>query len=70
MSIKLNDLQGCPLDQQSFTMRDMVQAPISKLDDDTFTRVGIVLMNVLAHCPRCWRPCWPPNLSTRLRGNC
>ena len=45
MTIKLNDLQGCPLEKQRFTWRDMVQPPISKLDDDAFTRVRIILMN-------------------------
>jgi rubrerythrin len=34
-----------PLDQQRFTWRDMVGKPISKLDDDAFTRVRIILMN-------------------------
>lgn len=47
MSIKLKDLKGCPLERQRFTWRDMVQAPISKLDDDAFTRVAIILMNGL-----------------------
>lgn len=47
MSIKLKDLKGCPLERQRFTWRDMVQAPISKLDDDAFTRVRIILMNGL-----------------------
>ena len=36
---------GTPLDQQKFTWRDLVQKPISKLDDDAFTRVRIILMN-------------------------
>jgi rubrerythrin len=47
MSIKLKDLKGYPLERQRFTWRDMVQAPISKLDDDAFTRVCIILMNGL-----------------------
>jgi len=37
--------KGCPLDQQRFTWRDLVQKPISKLDDDTYTRIRIILMN-------------------------
>src|SRR5690606_8647657 len=41
----LYDSKGCPLDRQRFTWREMVQAPISKLDDDAFTRVRIILMN-------------------------
>jgi rubrerythrin len=37
--------KGCPLDRQHFTWRDLVQKPISKLDDDTYTRIRIILMN-------------------------
>src|SRR5690606_11632901 len=41
--------KGTPLDQQRFTWRELVQRPISKLDDDTFTRVRIILLNGLEH---------------------
>jgi hypothetical protein len=37
--------RGVPLDRQEFDWRDMVRTPISKLDDDAFTRVRIILMN-------------------------
>ena len=37
--------RGVPLERQAFTWRDMVQKPISKLDDDAYTRVRIILMN-------------------------
>jgi hypothetical protein len=37
--------KGCPLERQRFTWRDLVQKPISKLDDDTYTRIRIILMN-------------------------
>lgn len=37
--------KGIPLDKQEFTWRDMVRVPTSKLDDDAFTRVRIILMN-------------------------
>jgi len=37
--------RGVPLDKQQFTWRDMVREPISKLDNDAFTRVRIILMN-------------------------
>lgn len=47
MAITLADLKGCPIDRQHFTWRDLVQKPISKLDDDTYTRVRIILMNGL-----------------------
>ena len=36
---------GCPLERQRFTWRDMVQKPISKLDDDAYSRVRVILMN-------------------------
>ncbi|MBF6615940.1 MAG: hypothetical protein ITG07_04350 [Candidimonas sp.] len=41
------DNAGTPLEKQHFTWRDMVQHPISKLDDDAFTRVRIILLNGL-----------------------
>lgn len=45
MALDLFSAKGVPLDQQRFTWRDMVSKPISKLDDDAFTRVRIILMN-------------------------
>jgi hypothetical protein len=39
------DTRGCDLAQQKFNWKDLVQKPISKLDDDAFTRVRIILMN-------------------------
>ena len=45
MSLNLFSSKGYALDQQRFTWRDMVGKPISKLDDDAFTRVRIILMN-------------------------
>jgi len=45
MSFSLLDSRGCPLEKQRFTWRDLVQKPISKLDDDAFTRVRIILLN-------------------------
>ena len=45
MTINLFDTQGTALDQQKFTWKELVQGPISKLDDDAFTRVRIILMN-------------------------
>jgi rubrerythrin len=39
------DNKGVPLERQKFTWRDLVQQPISKLDDDAYTRVRIILMN-------------------------
>ncbi|MGN6152607.1 MAG: hypothetical protein ACTHOH_11480 [Lysobacteraceae bacterium] len=47
MPLDLADIKGCPIDRQRFTWRDLVQTPISKLDDDAFTRVRIILLNGL-----------------------
>ena len=47
MTLDIFKEKGTPLDQQLFTWRDLVQAPTSKLDDDAFTRVRIILMNGL-----------------------
>src|SRR5918911_1884512 len=43
----LNFLQdkGVPLAQQRFTWKELVQRPFSKLDDDAFTRVRVILVN-------------------------
>lgn len=41
----LLDEKGTALDKQKFTWKEMVKKPISKLDDDAFTRVRIILMN-------------------------
>ncbi|MGZ5621579.1 MAG: hypothetical protein ACXWFG_12010 [Methylobacter sp.] len=45
MTLNIFEHRGVPIDKQHMTWRDMVQAPISKLDDDAFTRVRIILMN-------------------------
>lgn len=47
MAVKLFDSRGVPLEKQKFTWKDIVQKPISKLDDEAFTRVRIILMNGL-----------------------
>jgi len=45
MALDLSKDRGTPLDRQRFTWRELVQAPYSKLDDDAFTRVRVILMN-------------------------
>ncbi|MGE0081499.1 MAG: hypothetical protein AB7U81_09410 [Thiohalomonadaceae bacterium] len=45
MALDLMKEKGVPLDRQHFTWRDMVRVPFSKLDDDAFTRVRVILMN-------------------------
>src|SRR5690242_14721555 len=47
MTLDIFKEKGTPLDRQRFTWRELVQAPTSKLDDDAFTRVRIILMNGL-----------------------
>lgn len=44
MAFSVFDSQGTPLDRQHTTWRDMVRKPISKLDDDAFTRMRVILM--------------------------
>src|SRR5215210_4396162 len=45
MTINLLEARGTKLADQRFTWKDLVQKPISKLDDDAFTRVRVILMN-------------------------
>ena len=45
MSLDLMNEKGIELDEQQFDWRDLVRVPTSKLDDDAFTRVRIILMN-------------------------
>jgi hypothetical protein len=45
MTMNLLTTKGCDLSQQRFNWKDLVQKPISKLDDDAFTRVRVILMN-------------------------
>ncbi len=47
MTIDLLRDKGTPLSRQRLSWRDMVGKPISKLDDDAFTRVRVILMNGL-----------------------
>jgi len=45
MTINLLQDKGIALSKQRMSWKDMVGKPISKLDDDAFTRVRIILMN-------------------------
>lgn len=49
MAFSLFDSKGVRVEDQRFTWRDMVQNPISKLDDDAFTRVRVILITALEH---------------------
>src|SRR5215218_10377518 len=45
MALNLLQDKGVPLAKQRFTWKELVQRPYSKLDDDAFTRVRVILMN-------------------------
>jgi rubrerythrin len=44
-AVNLFDSKGTPIERQRFNWKELVQPPISKLDDDAFTRVRVILMN-------------------------
>ena len=44
MALDILKERGVPLDRQQFDWRDLVRTPLSKLDDDAFTRVRVILM--------------------------
>lgn len=45
MALDIFKEKGVALDRQVFTWKDLVRRPYSKLDDDAFTRVRVILMN-------------------------
>ncbi|HUS29290.1 MAG TPA: hypothetical protein VMZ53_12315 [Kofleriaceae bacterium] len=45
MALDIRKEKGVPLDRQVFTWRELAGPPFSKLDDDAFTRVRVILMN-------------------------
>ena len=45
MALDLMREKGVPLERQEFDWHDLVRVPYSKLDDDAFTRVRVILMN-------------------------
>ena len=45
MSLDVLKERGTPLERQERDWRDLVRVPYSKLDDDAFTRVRVILMN-------------------------
>lgn len=45
MTLDILKERGVPLDRQRFTLREMSGPTYSKLDDDAFTRVRVILMN-------------------------
>jgi rubrerythrin len=47
MAFSLFDSRGTALEHQQFTWRDMVRKPLSKLDDDAFSRARVIIMNAI-----------------------
>jgi hypothetical protein len=45
MALDLLNDKGVPLDRQKFTWKDLVRTPYSKLNEDAFSRVRVILMN-------------------------
>jgi hypothetical protein len=45
MPLDIFSEKGTPLEKQKFTWRELSPVPFSKLDDDAFTRVRVILMN-------------------------
>jgi hypothetical protein len=45
MTLDILKERGVALDRQAFTWRELAGPPYSKLDDDAFTRVRVILMN-------------------------
>jgi hypothetical protein len=45
MAINLFTDKGTPLEKQRFTWKELAGKPLSKLDDDAFTRIRVILMN-------------------------
>jgi len=45
VSLDIIKEKGVKLEKQQFDWRDLVRTPTSKLDDDAFTRVRVILMN-------------------------
>lgn len=45
MSLDIMKEKGIAIHDQRFDWRDLVRTPVSKLDDDAFTRLRIILMN-------------------------
>lgn len=45
MALDIFSEKGVPLDRQVFTWRELAGKPFSKLNDDAFTRVRVILMN-------------------------
>src|SRR5690606_33799296 len=67
MSLDIRNEKGVPLDRQVFTWRELAGPPFSKLDDDAFSRVRVILMNgVEAEAVRFGHACARMNRELRV----
>src|SRR3569833_2884607 len=67
MALDLLSEKGTPLDRQNITWREMASIPISKLDDDAFTRVRVILLiGIESEALRCQHGCGRMNGDLRL----
>lgn len=67
MTLDIRNNKGVPLDRQVFTWRELAGPPYSKLDDDAFTRVRVILMNgVEAEAVRFGHACARRNRNLRI----
>ena len=67
MGLDILKERGIPIERQELTLREMAGPPFSKLDDDAFTRVRVILMNgVEAEAVRFSHSCARMNGELRL----
>ncbi len=67
MSLDIRNEKGVSLDRQLFTWRELAGPPYSKLDDDAFTRVRVILMNgIEAEAMRFGHACARMNRELRI----
>ncbi len=67
MALDITKERGVPLDRQVFTWRELAGPTYSKLDDDAFTRVRVILMNgILSESNRFSHAC--ARMNARLQG--
>lgn len=67
MALDISQEKGVPLDRQGFNWREIAGIPFSKLNDDAFTRVRVILMNgIEAEALRFQHSCARMNKDLRL----
>lgn len=67
MALDISQEKGVPIDRQGFNWREIAGIPFSKLNDDAFTRVRVILMNgIEAEALRFQHSCARMNKDLRL----